>query len=235
MSTERYSIPGLPCLYLAGSVYTCWQEIGRPDFKDFYVSRYEANDAVTVLDLARLPSYDSCGEYDEDETFVIWPLICAISFCISEENRVFKSEYMISQLLMQIVIQTKGLFGIRYFSVHMPQKQIGKISPVYVNYAFPAPYENDKGNEYSSSLCEAFKLTSPLCMIEFGVLSEANRNTLRSHSINGNYMLEGRYQNTDRRNAMLLVGMDKFVDYAHTDFFEMEDMLYRFKARRINE
>lgn len=29
--TSRFSLPGLPCLYLANSIYTCWEELDRPN------------------------------------------------------------------------------------------------------------------------------------------------------------------------------------------------------------
>lgn len=235
MTTERYSIPGLPCLYLAGSVYTCWQEIGRPDFKDFFVSRYEASEEVKVLDLAIAPIYGTFWVYDDDISCVLWPLVCAISFLVKEKNRVMKSEYIIPQLLMQMVIGNKAIDGIRYFSVHMPQEDTTYASPVYVNYAFPAPYSNKE--DYSKKLGEKFKLTSPICMNEMFTLSEGNIWTISNHRLNNSdmYLLESKYQNENRRNAIIRVGLNKITEYEHTAFYKVEDILYKFNVHKYDE
>ena len=33
LASQRYSIPGVPCLYLGSSAYVCWEELGRPEFQ----------------------------------------------------------------------------------------------------------------------------------------------------------------------------------------------------------
>ncbi len=38
VASQRFSIPGIPCLYTAGSTYTCWEEIGRPPFYELHVA-----------------------------------------------------------------------------------------------------------------------------------------------------------------------------------------------------
>lgn len=40
-TTQRYSIPGLPCLYLGGSIYVCWEELKRPDLNSVHGSKYQ--------------------------------------------------------------------------------------------------------------------------------------------------------------------------------------------------
>jgi hypothetical protein len=39
VTRQRYSIPGLPCLYLGGSLYICWEELRRPSFESIHVVR----------------------------------------------------------------------------------------------------------------------------------------------------------------------------------------------------
>ena len=36
IKSNRYSIPGLPCLYLGTSLYTCWEEMNRPNFDSIF-------------------------------------------------------------------------------------------------------------------------------------------------------------------------------------------------------
>ena len=57
VDSQRYSFPGLPCLYLASSAYTCWMELGRPSFDSFQVAMFTPKDtAASVIDLSRFPS-----------------------------------------------------------------------------------------------------------------------------------------------------------------------------------
>ena len=39
IGTERYSMPGYPCLYLATQIELCWYECGQP--KQFYISKFD--------------------------------------------------------------------------------------------------------------------------------------------------------------------------------------------------
>lgn len=40
VSTQRYSSPGMPCLYLAESCAGCWEELGRPDHDSLWFARF---------------------------------------------------------------------------------------------------------------------------------------------------------------------------------------------------
>ncbi|ECV2486428.1 hypothetical protein DRD09_19225, partial [Salmonella enterica subsp. enterica serovar Anatum] len=37
---QRYSVAGLPCLYLGTSLYICWREMDKPDFDKLYISSF---------------------------------------------------------------------------------------------------------------------------------------------------------------------------------------------------
>lgn len=56
VSTQRYSIAGVPCLYLGTSLYVCWQEMGTPDLNKLYLSRFNYTsvngDRIKYLDFA---------------------------------------------------------------------------------------------------------------------------------------------------------------------------------------
>ncbi|UAB71652.1 hypothetical protein INR79_07075 [Vibrio sp. SCSIO 43132] len=45
VGAQRYSIAGLPCLYLGTSIYVCWQEMGKPNLDSLYISSYQLNAA----------------------------------------------------------------------------------------------------------------------------------------------------------------------------------------------
>ncbi|WP_371973106.1 hypothetical protein ACB496_16875 [Lelliottia nimipressuralis] len=50
----RFSVSGLPCLYLGSSIFVCWQEMGKPDFDKLYISSFKTDDEspdLKILDL----------------------------------------------------------------------------------------------------------------------------------------------------------------------------------------
>lgn len=54
VSAMRFSVSGLPCLYLGTSIFVCWQEMGKPDFDKLYISSFISNNDnshVRILDL----------------------------------------------------------------------------------------------------------------------------------------------------------------------------------------
>src|SRR4029077_14880750 len=57
VARQRYSIPGLPCLYLGGTLYVCWLEMNRPNFDSLFISRFRVTpgETVSVLDLGMRP------------------------------------------------------------------------------------------------------------------------------------------------------------------------------------
>ena len=58
-ASYRYSILGLPCLYLGSSVYICWEELGRPSIDSIYLARFATAPGATfqVLDLGWRPAW----------------------------------------------------------------------------------------------------------------------------------------------------------------------------------
>lgn len=54
VSAQRFSVSGLPCLYLGTSIFVCWQEMGKPDFDKLYISSFITEDEssqIRILDL----------------------------------------------------------------------------------------------------------------------------------------------------------------------------------------
>ena len=142
VGSQRFSIPGLPCLYLGKSVYTCWMELKQPSDSEFYVSRARVDDNIKIFNLAvnindlinlcsNLPEKDSV-EYNSSQKGVtrdefilnhlkIWVLSFASSFKIKQESRQFKSDYIIPQLVM------------------LALKQLDIPAVAYLGKTFPAP------------------------------------------------------------------------------------------------
>ncbi len=127
-SSERFSMPGLPCLYLGNTSYDCWLEMGKPADYRFNVSVISIDNNLHVLDLTVrysdifvIDNEKITRIHDEISTGVIerFMLQLCASMRIREQNRSFKSEYIIPQLVM-LACQKKGLDGVAYVSSKIP-------------------------------------------------------------------------------------------------------------------
>lgn len=60
VSEQRFSISGLPCLYMGNSIYASWLEMNKPKLNSFQVAKLEFtyND-LKLLDLVHTPHYYS--------------------------------------------------------------------------------------------------------------------------------------------------------------------------------
>jgi len=119
VKSERFSIPGLPCLYLGTSSYVCWMEMNRPADHMFNVSPVTLDNTQQILNLA-INFRDFCwskeyADIDRKSIFKLLLLSIATSFKVEESDRGFKSEYVISQLIM-LACMKKGLSGLTYYS-----------------------------------------------------------------------------------------------------------------------
>lgn len=115
----RFSILGNPSLYLSNSSYGCWIEMGCPSETDFNVSPILLEGNQKIFNLAISITDFSCLENFEENRVHCWLklylLNIATCYVIKEENRTFKSEYIISQSLM-IACKKMGYDGIAYYS-----------------------------------------------------------------------------------------------------------------------
>ncbi len=156
VSQQRYSITGVPCLYLSGCAFTAWLELNKPNFSNLWCSGFRANKEVKVLDLAiRLDSI--INEKNNLGKLIFYPLVIATSYSTKHPLSPFREEYIISNILLQSIINCSDLSGIRYFST-----KISNYQPQYAWMAsnFVIPACNFEG-EYDKDLCSSFLLTHP--------------------------------------------------------------------------
>jgi hypothetical protein len=131
---ERYSFPGLPCLYLGGSSYVCWEEVQPGDATQMWCSRFEPPPDATlrVLNLGYRPAviaamleHSGLTHSNRKVTALatahaaLWPLVAACSFKVLNPEAPFKVEYVVPQLLLRWVVRSPDYDGIRYFSTHV--------------------------------------------------------------------------------------------------------------------
>lgn len=169
VQTQRYSVPGFPCLYLANGVYGCWEEMGRPDFGTVMVSRFKALQDFYVLDL-RVPTKQD-WDTNIQKSILFFPFVIASMVQVKNSNDNYKPEYLIPQLLTEWIIshnkditnkdkdQNKEIIGILYTSAQK-NKDFSYPEDCFDNYAIPVL--NPLGSKkYCKRLIKLFQLTAP--------------------------------------------------------------------------
>lgn len=173
ITTQRYSAPGYPCLYLGSTIFACWEELGEPKFDDLMISAYKATCNFKLFDL-RIPKE---AEYTNDNLKNILlrlPLIIACSFVIREKDKpaIFKPEYIIPHLLIELIIKKSRddrkdkridelVLGVIFTSTHISNDFMFP-KRIYDNIAIPA-LDVSSSDGYCNILSRCFKLTDPTC------------------------------------------------------------------------
>lgn len=164
----RYSMLGIPMLYLGATTYVCWEELGRPSFDDLWVCglRLKKGAQVRLIDLGHRPAemaamlHANAGSSGHKDFVVayatIWPLIAACSFRKRHPRASFAEEYVIPQRLAAYLVETKAFDGIRFFSTHIGTYQLPLVG---MNFVFPAHPSTSTG--HCPHLCRLFEMTSP--------------------------------------------------------------------------
>ena len=206
----RFSIPGVPSLYLCNTSYCCWLELGRPSEHDFMVSPVIIDKDLKVLNLAVM-SRDIVRMNDFDEGRVhSWLmrliLMIATSYRIKEENRNFRSEYIISQSIMLACKRLK-LDGIAYYSKQVEDEIFAFPA---VNVALFAEY---KVGERYADICKRIKVGKSFNYALFRqlhIIPERNKYDLRS--LNNNVLsIIGTYERGFAYNDTQFAEFDKFL------------------------
>ncbi|GGI98422.1 RES domain-containing protein [Paenibacillus hunanensis] len=188
IQTQRFSIAGVPCMYFGVSSYVCWTELGMPSNELFNVSSYRIKGVLKILDLTFgwslvkivIEEYESL-ENPEDlihALLKIWPLICATSYKVEEENRSFKSEYIISQLITSSLSKI-GIDGIAYISKQSAVDY--EAYPVSVNLAIPMRTNNN--NDIISDFCNNIKISPVVNFEEFNKLKSRHQKSSEQSSL----------------------------------------------------
>lgn len=139
----RFSIPGNPSLYLANSSYGCWIETGFPSEIDFNVSPVVLDGTQKIFNLAvTIRDFHHLNEFESDRVHCwlkLYMLAIATSYRIKEDNRTFKSEYIISQAIM-MACKKLGYDGIAYYSKRVDDESFALCA---INLALFADYRKN--------------------------------------------------------------------------------------------
>ncbi len=176
VNTQRFSVPGLPCLYFGSSSYIAWSEMGRPDFSTVNISRFEAASSIRVLNFGYnsivIQDFLNAALASKSNThrkklidfitswFIFWPLMNACSIKRKSPDSPFAPEYIIPQFLLQFVAEDKKekIDGIRYISTKY-DKYDDKIN-FSACWAFPA--KDLKRTGHCRRLIKLFHVTEVL-------------------------------------------------------------------------
>jgi len=224
VSTQRYSIPGLPCLYLGDSIYVCWEELNRPDINQLNVSRFDMDGSKfrflffneTMDDYIKrcfhgnqdgkpelLPGLASFLSY--------FPLLMVCSFKVAKPNEVFKPEYIIPQLLLQWIVGEQDLDGIKYRSNRINNSK--NVAGTFANMAIPVKTLKNEG--FCTNLSSRISFTEPVSWQAIEISNEAKKLKLSVDEI---------ARSTRRvRKIELIEGQS--TDYFNTKFGKFEEKL----------
>lgn len=177
IGTNRFSIPGFPCIYLSDTLYTSWSEALGDKNSLFHAACFRNHRPVYLADmvplnvvtpptasddyLAMLYGYNDVTDVFIDYIFM-YPLITACHSKITYKSQYpgevkFRSEYIIPQLLLQWYRDNQIIVdGIRYLSctaeARFGAKKFGKF-----NYVIPAIEMKEEG--YCSALLYNYSAT----------------------------------------------------------------------------
>lgn len=233
VKTQRFSISGLPCLYLGSSILVCWHEMGKPDFDKLYISAFTTGHVekdMKIIDLAfNLTSTLDFNLFERlegsDEIFskakakisnlIIWPLVLACHYRKKYEDS-FNVEYIIPNLLMEWVSSSKaqGIAGIAYRTTKFIN---GKNKKIGVNLILPPKHDDitDEKLSFCPELARTFRVTNP---VSWQVLKTLNTNNEKNQ-----YELKARLIPNNGR----VDNLDEFLidNYDETEFLIFEKLI----------
>lgn len=157
-ASYRFSTLGYPSLYLASSLETALLEVGAKNPLEYFCSCFKTNNDICVVDLA-LPNRDLTF-WEQYSLLVFYPLIVACNLKVKNTDEPFKPEYVIPQLLTQIIrLHSSGIIGISYTSTK--HKQVDYTDFRQRNFVIYVPYA-DSSKEYSKDLSKLLYSTKPI-------------------------------------------------------------------------
>ena len=170
--TERYSMPGHPCLYLASEEWICWYECHKPKryaLSEFRMLQPETNifkfidfsEKLKPLKYSFLSWFNNEKDIEVVRKYFLkyictYPLRAACSVVVEHTGAAFVEEYIIPQFLLQWVLADENFDGIIYESCSSEEevKNRGGYNAVLVT-------SNFDDNGYDMELLGKFEISKP--------------------------------------------------------------------------
>lgn len=168
---ERFSIEGYPCLYLGYSPEVCALELEEIIDKlgQLTIAQYKLLDSEFIDGIIDLTYRRTDNVEEENKKVVLWPLIlsCYLITCCCPRNdfkesddKRYKEEYLIPQLLTAILRSRKEYHGIRYYSVRdRDLDPVGTGSRDFRNLILFTEHKHDMKQEYDGPLMAKFSIS----------------------------------------------------------------------------
>lgn len=229
VSSTRFSIPGLPCLYLATTSYCCWLELKMPTDYQFNVSSVRVNQERKILNLTMtadlfehivmLTETDKLANRYTIEALKLWILSYASSFKIDADKRSFKEEYIIPQLIM-LVSKDLALDGVSYYSKQVADDRFAHM--LSVNLALFARYNGEKR---FSEICRDIEISPSYNYAMFKQLGYSEKyksDRIELHIRNSRY-------------PKMIGGFSRYNEYQFTEFYNFDRYLFSHIAPEIKQ
>ncbi|AYF55179.1 hypothetical protein DFH04_10760 [Clostridium novyi] len=231
ISTQRFSMAGIPCMYLSTTTLGCWLEMEMPELELFYVSSYKLPTNLKVLNLCisqHTINGSTGGGYVENyeiehvcSLIEIFPLVCATSLRVLEKDRSFKSEYIISQILMQAVNEL-NIDSVAYLSKKMSDYYA---YPQTVNIAIPIksnniPPFNENSMEVYWDKAKEIKLSDAF---NYGEYINKRLYSNYQHIAPFNSYVNEIYHDSKESNKIMFAG--SICNYTETSFSKFDEYL----------
>lgn len=235
VATQRFSIAGLPCMYLATSTYCCWKELGMPSDNKFNVSYVKLKN-IKLFNLAVNLNFlkdEKIKETDFSdfpitpdtflkEYFKLWLLNLACSYTVKERYRNFKSEYIVPQLIM-LALKKNDIDGVVYCSRKIDEQPSSLwLMPKNLNVAIIGKYDKEK--------CEKILLKNNMCITD-----SVNYNEFKQ--LNPKGKIKKRTKSSDifvnKINGVQIAG--KHYPYDYTKFYDFEEYIKSLAEKRRNQ
>lgn len=175
IGNQRFSLSGLPCLYLGGSSYICWEELGRKDLNSSNYCGYSLKDDIKMFDF--LLPVEITNPHQIRRIVLI--LACSLA---AKRDSLFKPEYILSQCILHTLINrsfySHSQFCLRFYSSHLLNgdanyfiSDYGDADYLarYVNYVFPAASSKNEG--YNDELRNVFNQTDTISLLHEMILT----------------------------------------------------------------
>lgn len=227
--STRFSIPGLPCLYLATSSYCCWLELRTPADHQFNVSPVKINQNQKILNLTmsaylfehitQLIDIQGLSNTYVIEALKLWILSYASSYKINSDRSSFKEEYIIPQLIM-LVSKDLGLDGVSYYSKQVKDDRFAHM--LSVNLALFATYSGEK--KFSKKF-EDIEIAPSYNYAMFKQLKLSKRSvdtSLRLHIENSKF-------------PKVIGNFNRQIEYQHTNFYDFDKFLFTNNIKEIKK
>ena len=245
VSDQRYSIRGLPSIYLGRSIYTCYLELGKPALDDFFVSFFcFSQNKENVLKSPHIRLIDLTATntnhggsllshfFKKDEIgyiaaldrlvddIILWPLImsCSIIGKYPGTSPHFRAEYIVPQMLYQLCSENDEFTGVVYDSTKLTESNKDHLKNAMFNYALPI--QDAMSPVYCPILAGQLSLTAP---ITAEMCNDLQINARYGHTSNWLPIISTRCDSL--KNDTTILALDKMTMY-------FEELLLNFMRKK---